>query len=164
METTASIDLGNGHAAVVDRADLDLLAGLTWRRLGNGYAMAQRWSFTIYMHRLVAGAGPEERVDHANGDPLDNRSCNLRIASASQNGANRGADRRRAGTTSVHKGVSWVKSRNKWAAYIHVDGKTRYLGRYHSEDEAALAYNAAAIEAWGEFARLNDVEGRAVAS
>ena len=150
------IPLGD-QVALVDRADRELVSGFTWRLIGNGYVMTQRGKLYLYLHRLIAGAGPEELVDHINRDPLDNRSCNLRIASKSQNGANRAADRRRLGTSSVHKGVSWQKDRSCWVAYIHVDGKTRFVGRYSNETAAALAYNRAAFEAWGEFARLNDV-------
>lgn len=157
-ETTVRIPLKPDGEALIDRADAELVAGFAWRRLTNGYVQAQRGKLYVYMHRLIAGAGEGEVVDHANRDPLDNRSANLRVCTQSQNLANRGADRRRAGTTSDHKGVSWSKARSKWVAYVHVDGRTRYLGRFATETEAAEAYNAAAIEAWGEFARLNDTE------
>ena len=152
------IPLGCGRFALVDKADEKLTLGFAWRMSGNGYVMTQRGRMYLYLHRLIIGAGPRELVDHANLDPLDNRSVNLRISTKSQNGANRGADRRRLGASSQHKGVSWQKRRNCWCAYIHVDGKTRYLGRFPDEREAALAYNMAALAAWGEFARLNDVE------
>jgi hypothetical protein len=145
--------------AIVDKADEALVSAWRWRLLGNGYVMAQRGELHMYLHRLIAGAGPETSVDHWNQDKLDNRSVNLRLCSRSQNGGNRQPDRRREGTSSRHKGVCWDRSRDRWAAYIHVNGKTRGLGRFDSEDSAAAAYNAAALEAWGEFARLNDLNG-----
>lgn len=153
-------DEGGCHelCARIDRADVDLVSGFDWHLVGDGYVAATRGRMFIYLHRLIAGAGPDELVDHANQDHLDNRSCNLRIATKSQNGANRGPDRRRLGTSSRHKGVSWAKSRNCWRAYIHIDGRTRFLGSFTDEEDAARAYNAAALEAWGEFARLNDVK------
>lgn len=145
--------------AIVDQADSDLVSGFKWIIGGDGYVVANRMNMQVRLSRLIAGAGPDEAVDHANMNVLDNRSTNLRIASKSQNGANRGPDRRRAGRTSRYKGVCWYSPRSKWAAYIHVNGKTRYLGRFNSEEEAAAAYDAAALEAWGEFARLNNIGG-----
>ena len=158
--TTHQIFLGS-EVAIVDAADSLLVQGFAWRLLANGYVQASRGSMTIYLHRLIAGAGPGEIVDHVNRNPLDNRTCNLRIATKGENAANRGADRRRIGTSSRHKGVAWRKNRNCWGAYIHVDGKTRYLGSFKDETDAAVAYNKAALETWGEFARLNDLGGDA---
>jgi len=155
-DTTYVINLASGHSVVVDRADKELVSGFRWH-LANGYVAASRGNMILYLHRLIAGAGPRELVDHINLNPLDNRAVNLRIASRGQNAANRGADRRRIGTSSVHKGVSWRKNRNCWGAYIHVDGRTRYLGSFKDENDAARAYNRAALETWGEFARLNEV-------
>jgi len=155
--STFRIPLGSRSNTIIDYADEPITRGFYWKKLGNGYVAAQRGNLQIYLHRLLAGAGPDEVVDHINGDPLDNRTSNLRISNKSQNGANRGADRRRLGTSSRHKGVSWRKNRNCWGAYIHVNGKTRYLGSFSTENEAALAYNQAAREAWGQWARLNDV-------
>ena len=145
--------------ALVDKADEALVIGWRWRLLNTGYVQAQRGEMYVYLHRLIAGAGPGADVDHWNQDKLDNRSVNLRLCSRQQNSANRQPDRRRLGTSSRHKGVCWDKSRERWAAYIHVNGKTRGLGRFDNEDEAALAYNAAALAAWGQFARLNDLNG-----
>jgi HNH endonuclease len=155
-DTVYTITLTSGESAVVDRADKELVSGFRWH-LMNGYVATTRGNMTLYLHRLIAGAGPLELVDHVNRNPLDNRAVNLRIASRGQNAANRGADRRRLGASSIHKGVSWRKNRNCWGAYIHVDGKTRYLGSFKDETDAALAYNRAALETWGEFARLNEV-------
>lgn len=158
MRNVHVIQLTNGGTATVDKADETLVAGFNWHRSPKGYIYADRNRLRIALHRLIAGAGEGELVDHQNGDPSDNRTCNLRIASSSQNGANRGADRRRAGKTSHFKGVSWSKTKNRWLVYVHFQGRTRYVGRSLDETEAARMYNAAARQIWGEFARLNDVE------
>jgi hypothetical protein len=103
-------------------------------------------------HRLAwlyqTGQWPTCVVDHKNGERHDNRWSNLREATPSQNRANmRKLDR----NTSGHKGVT--RHRAKWAAQIHVGGKHFHLGVYVSAAEAAEAYNAAAKQFFGEFAR-----------
>jgi hypothetical protein len=151
------IELPCGAVALVDRADQELVAGFRWKLHSNGYVYADRGHLRVALHRLVAGAGERDVADHVNGDPLDNRTCNLRLATRGQNGANAGPNRLKSGKTSQYKGVSWATAKNKWLANIHVNGRTRYLGRFDDEKEAARVYNRAAVEAWGEFARLNDV-------
>jgi hypothetical protein len=145
--------------ATIDAADLALVAPFNWRPLveqdGRVYAHAWHNRLHLYMHRLIIGAGTRDLVDHRNGDGLDNRRINLRLATPKQNSANRVADRRRRGTTSHYKGVSWKTARSKWVAHIHVDGRTRYLGQFDDERAAAAAYDDAATQAWGDFARLN---------
>jgi hypothetical protein len=91
-------------------------------------------------------------VDHLNGtrDPL-----NLRLANNSENSYNQS---KRRNKSSNHKGVCWDKSRNKWHASITKDKKMINLGRFDNEKDAALMYNKAAIELFGEFAKLNIVE------
>ena len=153
--------MSEGRVAVVDAVDALLLAGFNWKLHTNGYVYADRGKFRIALHRLIAGAGEGERVDHHNGDTLDNRAINLRIATASQNSANRGPDRRRAGRTSQYKGVSWSKTKGRWVTYIHRNGKTKYGGQFHDEVEAANEYDRMALETWGEFARLNNAGGDA---
>ena len=93
--------------------------------------------------------------DHKNLKPSDNRRSNLRIGNRSQNNANRAKFKQNA---SRHKGVYRVKGRTDWRAQVTVKGKTKYLGYFDEEVEAASAYNAAAKAAFGEFARLNIIE------
>jgi hypothetical protein len=158
MENVHRIPLKNtDRTAIVDLADRDLVAGFIWHLSSGGYVYADRGRMRIALHRLIAGPGDGDRVDHENGDPLDNRTCNLRVCNPAQNRANAGPNRLRSGRTSRYKGVSWNKDRRKWVAYIHVDGKSRQLGRYDEEAAAARAYDRAAKETWGEFARLNNV-------
>jgi hypothetical protein len=104
------------------------------------------------MHRQILGAPPGQQVDHINGDTLDNRRVNLRLATHGQNQHNRGKYRN---NKSGYKGVSWDKAAGKWRAQIKFNNKKYNLGRYHDPIEAALAYDAAAIRLHGAFARLN---------
>jgi hypothetical protein len=92
-------------------------------------------------------------VDHINGDGLDNRRANLRLATHSQNACNRRRDKSKASSRFV--GVSFKKVDGRWAARINYKGKTLSLGRFDSEIAAAKAYDEAAKKYHGEFAKLN---------
>ena len=111
------------------------------------------------LHRLIfflRGIDIEGReIDHVNGDTLDNRFNNLRIASSSQNKTNRDV---RSDSGTGLKGVEYRKSTGRWMAYGRVNGKKVHLGVYSNPDEAALAYNRYAIDTWGPYARLNIVK------
>lgn len=110
-----------------------------------------------YAHRIVyyldQGVDPlGEQIDHIDGDRANNSPNNLRIASFSQNQANQ--QLRRENSTG-YKGVTWKRSRQKYAAQITVGGKYKYLGMWDSAVEAALAYDRAARDAFGAFALVN---------
>jgi hypothetical protein len=152
------LPLGDGRHALIDWADSDLVRGFKWRPLDTGgrtYAHAWHNQLHLYLHRLVIGAGADMTVDHINGDGLDNRRLNLRLATRSQNAANTGSNRRKAGKSSRYKGVSWSKSKLRWVSYVNHQGKSRSVGTSIDENEAARKYDAAATAIWGEFARLN---------
>lgn len=157
------VPVGATHQAIVNCGDAHLVEGIRWQLLrghnGKLYAYTRG---NRYMHRLIAGTPPGLETDHINGDGLDNRRENLRVATASQNSANMWKPSRPEGAahSSQYKGVSWDRSRQKWQAKITVGQRCRNLGRYQSEAEAALAYNRAAVEAWGEYARINQVGAR----
>lgn len=85
------------------------------------------------------------------GDTLDNRRCNLRIATHSQNNCNQ----RKTRGISQYKGVYFYKNYGNWRAQIQIDGKMKFIGYYSNEIEAARAYNEAAVKKHGEFAKLN---------
>lgn len=102
-------------------------------------------------------------VDHINGDPLDNRRENLRMATPMQNAANA---HKRSGTSSIFKGVSWDRKTRSWKVELNLtvcNGKrgkrgraVRFMvGRFGVEEDAALCYDAIAREWYGDFARLN---------
>ena len=98
----------------------------------------------------VTGRWPEPMVDHKDTEGHNNRWANLREATQTQNNANM---RKRAGTSSDFKGVTYVSGRGKWQASIKAAGKSKFLGRFETEQEAAAAYMAAARGLFGEFAR-----------
>lgn len=154
------IKLSNGITTVlVDRGDLERVSSHVWHRFKNGklfYARGVIDGKSVQMHRLILGLkNPRTAVDHKDGDGLNNRRLNLRVATKSQNGANT----KKYKGTSRHKGVSWDKRIGRWRAQLTktVAGKEKqkYLGCYENEDDAAIAYNAEALKAFGEFALLN---------
>lgn len=104
----------------------------------------------VNLLHLALRVGP--LADHASGNGLDNRRSNLRSATNSQNNANA---RKRRGTGSRYKGVSWRADKQKWRAYLVENGKQIFLGYFLTEETAAMAYDQAAKIRFGKFAKLN---------
>ncbi len=111
---------------------------------------------SMLLHRVLMGALPSEHIDHVNGNGMDNRLCNLRIATHQENQWNRQV---RQDTTSGYKGVTLTTDSpvRPWLARLNHNGVRHKLGYHKTKEEAALAYNAKAKELHGEFARLNVV-------
>lgn len=154
------IPLTKGRVALVDDEDYELISQFTWHYTTRGYAMrSQRigriHKVGILMHRYIMSAPKDMHVDHINGDTLDNRRCNLRLASPSQNQHNK-RKTKLYNTSSRFKGVTWHKHNKKWQAAIGGKGRqTRYIGQFTTQEEAARAYDAAALHLFGEFAHIN---------
>jgi hypothetical protein len=108
-----------------------------------------------YLHQRVLGVRPGFEIDHIDGNTLDNRRANLRHATRQQNMRNQAKRSRQA--SSQYKGVCWSNNDNRWLAYLLVNRKRFWLGRFTDEREAARAYNAAALHHFGDFARLNEI-------
>ena len=154
-----TISLTQGKVTLVDEADYDWLNQWKWH-VRYGYAVrTQRIDkcngkckrVGIIMHRLIMNTPEDMDTDHISGDKLDNRRCNLRIVTTSQNVMNQKKTR----GNSKYKGVYWNKNKKKWIAQIGVNHKRRHIGQFLTEIDAALAYNEAAMKYFGEFARLN---------
>ncbi len=106
----------------------------------------------LKLHRLLIEAPADRIVDHVNCDTMDNRTRNLRVCTFSQNNCNRS---RRAGSTSLFRGVGRANKAGRFPASIWIRGTQKYLGTFDTQDEAGAAYDRAALEHFGEFARLN---------
>ena len=142
------IPLTQGKFAKVDNEDFERLKDINWQVIKQGYAS----SGTVgLMHRYIMNAPDYLEVDHKEHDKLDNRKCNLRLASRSQNSANKPP---REGS-SKYKGVCWDKRYQKWVSYIKFNYNKYFLGYFNTEEIAAQTTDKKALECWGEFAYLN---------
>ena len=118
-------------------------------RHGRGYRQIDIGGKMFHVHRLVAKAFLDDysedlQVDHRSGNGSDNRPENLRMVTSRQN--SRAFNRPTKGASSRFRGVCWHKAAQMWAAQTNVDGKNKHIGLFDDEEEAALAWNAAATE------------------
>ena len=160
---TRLLPLSHDKFAIVDADRFDELNKhkWSWRGSGRGNGYAGRLvgvrRKVLLLHHAVLGIKSSIHVDHKNRNGLDCRRENLRVSTRSGNGANRD---KFAGTfTSKYKGVvdrrRHVFRRCPWLARIRVNDELIFIGYYASEHEAAVAYDAAALHYFGEFARTN---------
>lgn len=145
-----AIDVGSGCIALVDDEDYERASAFAWHVREDGYVQ-RTWTrdgkvFHDLLHRFVMNANPEDIVDHENNDRWDCRKENLRVATLSQNAANRSF-------AGPWKGI--FRHGDKWKARIKIDQKNIYLGCFNTPEEAAFAYDMAAKKLFGEFARVN---------
>lgn len=150
------LPLSRGLFAKIDAADAETVCAYKWSAnqttKGRFYAQRREPDGTnVYLHRLLAGAGPKDIADHRNGDTLDCRRANLRLATPSQSTVN--TPKRDKGKT-PYRGVM-LRPSGRYQARININGEQTSLGRFDTAEEAARAYDAAAVEKHGEFAVLN---------
>lgn len=164
---TIEIQLTQGQVALIDEIDSDL-AEVKW------YALCHKHNHSYYASRnlyLANGKRQGERLhrvilarivgrplkhgedcDHINRNSLDNRRCNLRVATRSENCSNKAA---RVDNKIGYKGVHFHTKTKRWRASITKYGKRVSLGLFTTPEEAARAYDTAARELHGDFAFLN---------
>lgn len=135
--------------ALVDLPDAPLVNEIAWYLHEKGYAVADTNGRHIRMHRLLTSPPAGREVDHINRNRLDNRRANLRIADDSQNMCNKA----RPPSARRYRGVG--PKRGKFSAMIGHQRRNYYIGTFLTEEEAALAYDAAARQLHGAFARIN---------
>ena len=141
------IKLTQGKFALVDDKDFDWLNQFKWCVNSKRYVMNRGST----MHKMIMQPPEGYQVDHINGDRFDNRRSNLRLCTVSQNCANRVS---RIKPKSGYRGVTWHSTTKKWRACIKVRQKKISLGLYFKRQQAAQAYNQAAKQYFGEFARV----------
>lgn len=151
------IPLTRGFVALVDEQDFERVAAKKWTVIApnktrkTAYA-ANYWRegdkvFAVSMHRFILSAPRGLVVDHIDGNGLNNTRANIRLCTQAENARNQ----RRPGI----KGAYQMANSTRWGAHIQTNGKRVHLGCFDTEEEAARAYDAAALKYHGEFARLN---------
>lgn len=157
------IPLTQGKIALVDDQDYDELMKYKWcadKVREKWYATRGVWdpmtktTRKVRMHQVIMKDAYNEHrqyTDHINTDTLDNRRCNLRVCTNSENMRNC----RKKNNTSGYHGVSWDKSKKKWVAQIGFQWLHIFIGRYNDIKEAGRAVDKKAKELYGEYALLN---------
>ena len=139
----AFIELTRNQKTLVDEIDFEIFNKFNWyyRTTSNypGYAYRRKGKKFVALHREILGVtDPKIPIDHINGDRLDNRRSNLRIATPQLNARN---GKSRKNSTSSYIGVHLKKKykNKKWAARLKIWGKDQHIGYFNTELEAAIA-------------------------
>jgi len=174
LRESVSYDPENGHFFWLERPLAHFPSERVWRQWNVTYAGKRAFAVRnvegylvgtvskkrLYAHRaawaMMTGVWPTKTIDHRNGDRSDNRWANLREATRHEQNRNVRASSK---GTSRYLGVSFRKERGNWRANIFLNGRQTYLGAFATEERAAQAYDVAAAQHFGEYARLNFPQG-----
>jgi hypothetical protein len=155
------LPLSQGYETIVDDEDFDWLNQWKWTASlhtgGKIYAYRQdyrgRRPKCILLHRLILSCPDDMQCDHINGNGLDNTRSNIRVCTSKQNHGNRRPNH-------GHRYIGIRRTpHGTWSAQIRILGKVTRLGIFETAEDAAAAYNAAALLVRGEYAYLNDTDG-----
>jgi hypothetical protein len=142
---------GNEHTVYVDEQDRTLVEQYTWHMGNSGYAQTNMCTHTVprqsilQLHRLLMNPG-ELQVDHINRNKLDNRRCNLRVCTNTQNRRN---VLEQVNNSSGYRGVA--RNRDKYKVQVSINGTNTYHGIYTSKHAAAIVANIKRRELHGDF-------------
>lgn len=153
------LELSNtDEKAIVSAKDYKKVNGWRWSKCSQGYVVRYHKrpdgkETKIRLHHIVLPPTGDKIIDHINRNKLDNRRENLRLATYSQNGMNRGVN---VNSSTGFKGA--IKESGKYVSKITVDGRSIYIGTFNTPEDAAKAYNVMAEVHFGEYAHLNDID------
>jgi len=146
------------HEVLIDDEDWEEFKKYKWKiqKNRNTFYLVRNFTknrkqYTIALHRQLTGFN---MTDHINGNGLDCQRLNLRESTIAQNSRNA---MKKSNNTSGYKGVYFNKAVKKWRSQICINFKDIYLGSFKTKDQAAIAYNIAALKYHCEFARLNNI-------
>lgn len=143
----------SGKDIIVDEETFEYLSSLKIHTSSLGYPYVFEHGRVVYIYRKIIGANSSEKVDHINGNPLDNRKINLRVCSHAENMRNRKIISTK--NTSGYKGVSYHTANKKWRAKIKLNGIDIHLGYFDNPVDAAKKYDDASRKYHGDFSKTN---------
>lgn len=144
--------LDDGREFLFDIEDYDLIKGFHWKSDNRGYILCQIKKHgkvkSIYLHRISANPPSGVSIDHINGNKFDNRKCNLREVTQTQNCYNKPlSSKNKSGVT----GVFWHSKKNKWLVNISHNNQSVYIGLYEKFEDAVQARYEAEDMYYGEY-------------